>query len=241
MGTLRTGGCLERSSGSDWQREEIVFSFLRKHLIVRSVFFSCSTSSLFHSTKKSRCAVALLAQFYPGKPPETSGLLAWCIIVYVVLTAATAAFSMAAEGDAFLVTRQPKSAKPSAASSPAAAAAVAKAAAKAEGLPLPPLRVSSNMARFEPEYELVLKSRAKSGEKASTSASSSTTVAVEARSHLKATSFFRTDGSLESNALKKDVCALLDEIEAKVAAAAKSGGGGASRGGPRSSPRTKRN
>jgi hypothetical protein len=151
---------------------------------------------------------------------------------------------MAAEGDAFLVTRPPtKSTKPSSASSPAAAAAaaaVAKAAAKAEGPPLPPLRVSSNMARFEPEYELVLKSRAKSGEKASSSTTSTTTT-VEARVHLKATSFFRSDGSQDSEALKKDVGALLDEIEAKVAATGK---GGSSRGrgaATRSSPRTKKN
>ena len=143
-----------------------------------------------------------------------------------------------------MVTRQPTSAaapkKPSSGAAAAAAAAVAKAAAKEAGPPLPPLRVSSNMARFEPEYELVLKSRVGSNGKAS---GSSSTASVEARAQLKATSFFRSDGTLDSAVLQRDVRALLDEIEAKVAKSGGGGGGGGSRGGAatRSSPRTKKN
>lgn len=228
----------------------------------RARFFPQPSLLSSSSLQTNRCAVALLAQFYPGKPPETSGVLAWCIGAYVVLTAAAAAFSMVAEGDAFLVTRQPATSaaaatkKPSSsgAAAAAAAAAVAKAAAKEAGPPLPPLRVSSNMARFEPEYELVLKSskasssRAASGGKAAASSSSSTaTAVVEARAQLKATSFFRADGTMDSAALQRDVRALLDEIEAKAAKSGGGGGtgaaGGGSRGGAaatRSSPRTKK-
>ena len=158
---------------------------------------------------------------------------------------------MAAEGDAFLVTRQPTketaALKPSSSSSPAAAAAAAAvakaAAAKAEaetGPPLPSLRVSSNMARFEPEYELVLKSRVGRGRRASSSSSSAVQV-VEARSQRKATSFFRSDGTMDSAALQKEVEALLDEIEAKVAKSDGGGGGGGGSRRARSSPRTKKN
>jgi hypothetical protein len=150
---------------------------------------------------------------------------------------------MAAEGDAFLVTRQPTTKKPSPSAPAAAAAAVAKAAAKETGPPLPALRVSSNMARFEPEYELVLKSRVESGGRASSSSSTtSSSASVEARSQLKATSFFRSDGTMDSAALQREVGALLDEIEAKAAAKSGGGGGGGGGGGSRrSSPRTKKN
>jgi hypothetical protein len=207
---------------------------------------------LFSLRNNNSCSVALLAQFYPGKPPETSGVLAWCIGAYIVLTAAAAAFSIAAEGDAFLVTRQPSSAptkrSTSSPAAAAAAAAVAKAAAKEAGPALSPLRVSSNMTRFEPEYELVLRSRVGSNARASSSnpgsaASSSPTTAVEARSHLKATSLFRADGTMDAAALRKEVGTMLDEIEAKAAAKGGSGGGGGgrSRAGARSSPRTKKN
>lgn len=209
---------------------------------------------LFSLRNNNSCSVALLAQFYPGKPPETSGVLAWCIGAYIVLTAAAAAFSIAAEGDAFLVTRQASSAptkrSTSSPAAAAAAAAVAKAAAKEAGPALSPLRVSSNMTRFEPEYELVLRSRVGSNARASTSisgsaapSSSSATTAVEARSHLEATSFFRADGTMDAAALRKEVGTLLDEIEAKAAAKGGSGGGGggSSRAGARSSPRTKKN
>ena len=259
---------MERSWASDWQRELEVFKEKIALKKPSAIVFSLNLLSLslnlllsLHKRKQkktpqNRCAVALLAQFYPGKPPETSGVLAWCIAAYVVLTAAAAAFSMVAEGDAFLVTRQPpaSAAAPKASSGPAAAAAaaaVAKAAAKEAGPPLPPLRVSSNMARFEPEYELVLKSRrvgsgGGGGCKASSSRNQQPLTKVEARAQLKATSFFRSDGTMDLAALQRDVGALLDEIEAEVSAKGSGGGGGggSSRGGgaaTRSSPRTKKN
>jgi hypothetical protein len=51
------------------------------------------------------CLVALLAQFYPGKPPATAPLLAGCVATYVVLSLVSAAFATWVERDAFLVTR----------------------------------------------------------------------------------------------------------------------------------------
>ena len=235
------GGCSARSWASDWRRE---FGLLFGKKASAIVFRPLLNLVLSFSLSRNSCSVALLAQFYPGKPPETSGVLAWCIAAYVVLTAAAAAFSMAAEGDAFLVTRQPAAAKkpsPSAPAAAAAAAAVAKAAAKeTAGPPLPALRVSSNMSRFEPEYELVLRARRAKSSSASSStlSSSNSSETVEARALLQATALFRSDGTMDSAALQGEVGALLDEIEAK-AAGVKSGSGGGS--GRRSSPRTKKN
>jgi len=98
---------------------------------------------------------------------------------------------------------------------------------------LPPIRVSSNMARFDPDYELVVKtsSNDSNGGKRSDDA-------VEARAQLKATSFFRSDGTLEVSLLRAEVGKLLDEVEEKTGAAKAGGGERKSR---RQSPRTKKN
>lgn len=223
-----------------------------------------------------------MAQFYPGKPPATTPVLAACIVAYIVLTAAAAAFSMIAEGDAFLVTRQPlplsekaaataskeeeeeeeedKSAKKSSKSSERSALL------PQDNLHLPSLRVSSNMTRFETEYELVVKaknkeednnnnsrSRSSSSRRKSTTKMDAAAVVFEARAQLNATSFFRSDGTLEVSALREEVGKLLDEVEEKagcVTAAAASGKarGGGGRGttairaaAQRQSPRTKKN
>ena len=78
-------------------------------------------------------AVALLAQFYPGKPPATTPLLFACVGVYAALSAALSAIAVAVEKDAFLFVKA--------------------------GRARPALAVASKMARFEPGYELAVEER----------------------------------------------------------------------------------
>lgn len=78
-------------------------------------------------------AVALLAQFYPGKPPATTPLLIACVAVYAALSAALSAIAVAVERDAFLFVRP--------------------------GRARPAVAVASKMARFDPGYELAVEER----------------------------------------------------------------------------------
>lgn len=83
------------------------------------------------------CAIALLAQFYPGKPPATTPLLAACVTAYALLSVALSAIAALVERDAFLFTRG--------------------------GGAYPPLAVGARMARFDPAYELIVEERGTSG------------------------------------------------------------------------------
>ena len=79
------------------------------------------------------CAVALLAQFYPGKPPATTPLLAACVAAYAALSAGLTAVATFVERDSFLFTKG--------------------------GGGYPPLAVGARMARFDPGYELIVEER----------------------------------------------------------------------------------
>ena len=83
------------------------------------------------------CAVALLAQFYPGKPPATTPLLIACVASYAALSAALTWLAARIEKDSFLFTR-----------------ATARA---------PALAVSSKMSRFGADYELSVETRSGGG------------------------------------------------------------------------------
>jgi len=69
---------------------------------IRSLLFCHSHSRFFVFPS---CLVALLAQFYPGKPPATAPLLAGCVGTYIALSLAAGGFATWVERDAFLVTR----------------------------------------------------------------------------------------------------------------------------------------
>lgn len=83
------------------------------------------------------CAVALLAQFYPGKPPATTPLLVACVTTYALLSVALTWLAARVEKDAFLFTR-----------------ATART---------PSLAISSKMDRFGADYKLSIEARGGGG------------------------------------------------------------------------------
>jgi hypothetical protein len=88
-----------------------LFSFLGggpcldRHVACSALPHACTITNHHPPPRSHSCLVALLAQFYPGKPPATAPLLAGCVATYVVLSLVSAAFATWVERDAFLVTR----------------------------------------------------------------------------------------------------------------------------------------